>query len=279
MDGPTEPLGRPPSAASRSAASRLAPDSALAAEPVQRWRLTFAREPVDPERVGRAAVEAWQASLLGSSLAVARVGPGPDARARFALGAPLPASCAGRAELADIWLLERAPAWRVREALADRLPSAHRWVSAEDVWLGAPSLAAQVVAADWTVTLAAPAPDPARLEAAARALLAAPTLPRRRMKGGEERPYDLRPLLADVAVLASAAGGLQLRIRTRFDAALGAGRPEEVVAALAEAAGAAGGLEIDAIVRERLTLAEPAGSEPGGVERARANMPPVRPRR
>jgi hypothetical protein len=57
----------------------------------------------------------------------------------------------------------------------------------------------------------------------------------------------------DVGV-AAAGPPVVLRARTRFHPELGSGRPEEVVAALAEAAGAA--LEITSIERERLVLAD-----------------------
>jgi hypothetical protein len=57
-----------------------------------------------------------------------------------------------------------------------------------------------------------------------------------------------------VEVLRDAAGGaVGLRIRTRFDPERGVGRPEEVLAALSELAGAP--LEVGSIVRERLVLA------------------------
>ena len=91
------------------------------------------------------------------------------------------------------------------------------------------------------------------LEAAAAQLLAATELSRERQKGGSTVRYDLRPLLVDVGVLESGPP-VVLRARTRFDPVLGTGRPEEVVAALGDAAGAS--LELTSIVRERLLLAE-----------------------
>ena len=194
-----------------------------------------------------------------------RARAGGAGRARIAFAAPLPAAAAGEAELAEVWLLERLPLWRVREGLADRLPAGHRWVAAEDVWLGAPALAGRVVAADWRIEVGEL--DGAVRQSvadAARALLAAPTLPRTRLKGTTEKRYDLRPLLADVGVVGG-PGPAALRIRTRFDPEAGSGRPEEVVAALAEAAGCP--LEVAATVRERLLLADlpaPAPARPPG---------------
>jgi hypothetical protein len=174
-----------------------------------------------------------------------------------------------------VWLLERLPAWRVREGLEGRLPPGHRWVGAEDVWLGAPALAGQVVAADWRVTLTGAVPDEDSLAAGAARLLAAATLPRTRTKGGVDRPYDLRPLLADVRVDPDEGRRPGLVITTRLDPVLGAGRPEEVVLALAEATDST--FSIDSVARERFVLADPR-PEPEGPGRP-ARGPGGRPRR
>jgi radical SAM-linked protein len=224
-----------------------------AAEPRQRWRLTFRRDPVPAELVGRAAIEAWQAALAESGLALAQLdGAG---RPRVAFGAPLSAATEGEAELAEIFLAERVPAWRLREALEDRLPAGHTLIAAENVWLGAPPLPGRVVAADWRVELDPGAVDPEALRAAAARILASSSVPRTRSKAGADKLYDLRPLLDDVRVAGEARAGdsLTVHIRTRFHPELGSGRPEEVVAALADAAGC--DLAIRRTVRERLILA------------------------
>ena len=222
-------------------------------EPRQRWRLTFHRDPVPADQVGRVAIEAWQAALEGCGLPLAQL----DAagRPRVAFAAPLQAAAEGEAELAELFLSERVPAWRVREALGPVLPLGHALLAAEDVWLGAPPLPGRVVAADWRVELVSGAVDASALADAAARLIAAPTLPRTRSKGGVDKPYDLRPLIDDIKV-ASAHEGERclLRLRTRFRPELGSGRPEEVVAAVGAEAGTE--LAIRAIVRERLILAE-----------------------
>jgi hypothetical protein len=266
VDRPTDSIGSlapaialAAEAAPREPGSGPVPESPPA-EPRQRWRLTFAREPVASDDVGRAALDAWTNALRASGLPVSGLEPGGTGRARLAFAAPLPAACRGDAELVDVWLLERVPAWRVREGLEGRMPAAHCWVGAEDVWLGAPALAGQVIAADWRVTLIGAVPAAEALATAAARLLAATELQRTRTKGGVERLYDLRPLLADVRVGATEHGGAALRITTRFDSALGAGRPEEVVLALAEASGSE--LSIASIVRERFVLADPRPDPP-----------------
>ena len=258
MTGPTDPAPAEPDGAPAIGRAEPRP-AATSIEPRQRWRLTFARDPVPADRVGRVVLDAWQAALTASGLPLAGLDPDGGARARIAFAAPLPAAARGDAELADIWLVDRRPIWAVREALAPRLPDAHRWVGAEDVWLGAPALAGRVVAADWHIEIDGSGLDRDELVKAVRTLLAARTLPRLRLKGTTEKRYDLRPLLDDVAVESSidparAASGLKLRVRTRLDPELGAGRPEEVIAALGEACGRA--IEIRTMVRVRLILAD-----------------------
>ena len=243
-------------------------------EPRQRWRITFARDPIPPELAGRALLDSWHAALGESGLPVARLDGAEGARPRLWFAAPLPAGAAGERELLDVLLLERRRRWEVREAIATRMPMGHRWVDAEDVWVAAPPLPGRVVAAEWRVdVVAAEAVAFERVRRAAERVLASPSLPRIRLKGDQERHFDLRPLLDDIVVGDGQTPGesLTLRIRTRLDPELGAGRPDEVVAALADAASV--GLDIVATTRERVVLASDPGSEqarPGSTKRSSA---------
>jgi hypothetical protein len=215
----------------------------------QRWRVTFAREASDGP-AGRDYVALWETALAGSGLPVATT----DAdRPRFALAAPLPSRTAGHAELADIWLTQRRAAWQVREALVPVLPSGHELVSLEDVWLGAPALAGRVAAADYVVTVAAPNSAPA-LDASARRVLGMDRIMRERAKGGGVRTYDLRQLLISLEALAAPGDCVEVRIRTRIHPELGSGRPDEVIAVLAEEGGTV--LDVRETVREGLVLAD-----------------------
>jgi hypothetical protein len=216
--------------------------------PRQRWRLVLARSAGEGLATGRDLADAWDATVVASGLPVHR--PVGKSRARVAFGAPIPASIALEHELADIVLTELVPRWRVRDTLRGALPEGWRLVDLHDVWLGEPPLAGQVAAGDYRIAI--DGAEPAAVEAAARDLLAAPSLPRDRPRGGEVIRYDLRPLLADVRVV-EAGPPLAIRVRTRFHPALGTGRPEEVVAALGDALGIA--LIARAIVRERVLLA------------------------
>jgi hypothetical protein len=208
---------------------------------------------VDSDRVGRVALDDWHEALLASGLPTLEAGGRP----RFAIAAPLPAAARGERELVEVWLAERRTAWQVREALAPALPLGHRWVGGEDVWLGAPAIVGLVSAADWRIELASSAGmDRERLSAAATSMNEARTISRIRRKGTTEKRYDLRPLLAGIRVEPSHESdgtGPVIVARTRFHPELGAGRPDEVVAALAEASATA--IQIRSMTRVRLLLA------------------------
>lgn len=160
-------------------------------------------------------------------------------------------------ELIDLVLTERRPRWRVREAIEAVVPAGWRLVDLSDVWLGGPALAGVVAAADYRITLDIPDDlTAADVAVAARAVVAARSLPRQREKAGGSVEYDLRPLLLGVEV-AEVGPPVILRARTRFHPSLGTGRPEEVVAALADELGRP--LTAASVVRERLILAEELG--------------------
>ena len=176
---------------------------------------------------------------------------GARSRARLSFGAPLPVGMVGECELIDVVLVERWPVWRVRDALSAHLPDGWRLVDLFDVWLAGPPLAGQVVAADYRIELET-VPELADLEPAVAEMLAADVLPRERRKGDRTVAYDLRPLLIDLAV--EPGSPPTITTRTRFHPELGTGRPEEVLAALADVAGTA--LTARSIVRERVVLAD-----------------------
>lgn len=228
---------------------RPEPAPAAILEPRQRWRLTLARGAEAPRLAGRELNEAWEAALDAAGLPLAR-GAGARPKAPVAFAAPLAVGMAAEAELMDVILCDRWPAWRAREALTGAMLPGWSMTDLEDVWLGAPALAAAVCAADYRIALGGEV-DAAALAAAAERVLEARTLFRTRDKGGSSIRYDLRPLLESIEVVEGSSAAL--RVRTRFDPQLGNGRPEEVVAALAEEVGQ--DLVIGEIVRERLILA------------------------
>ena len=170
-------------------------------------------------------------------------------RPALAFAAPLPPGVAGNREVADLALAERLPAWRVREAIRNAAPPGIAVSSVFDVWVGAPPIAAEAAAADYVVALAGE-PDLDAIRRAATRLLAAERLDRQRVRGDRVTTYDLRPLVDSIRVVAGPP--VRFEIRTRFHPERGAGRPEEVVAAVAELAGC--GLDVAETTRQRVLL-------------------------
>lgn len=220
------------------------------AGPRQRWRLVVARSADAPRLAGRELADAWEVAVEATGLPVHR--PAGRARTRVAFGAPLQLGIAAARELVELFLVERVSLWRMREAIAGRLPEGWSLIDLYDVWVGGPSLAGQVNAADYRIELERSARR-TEIGEAASALLNATELPRVRSKGSGSIAYDLRPLLVDLVVADSWPPAV-LRVQTRIHPELGSGRPEEVVAALGDRLGHP--LEVLAIARERLILAD-----------------------
>ena len=209
----------------------------------QRWRMTFRRSGAASEIAARELQ-----SFIDASLARAQV----PTTGRTQLAAGLAAGMAAEGELIDIELTERWPIDRARSALASALPPGHELVDCHDVWLGEPALAAQARGAIYRAELNGRAPSPAAIREAARALLASDRIDRTRTKGGRAVEYDLRVLLSDVTV-ESEGPPVVLGISVRIDPQLGSGRPDEVVAALAERCGVEG-IDVATLTRTRIIL-------------------------
>ncbi len=73
----------------------------------------------------------------------------------------------------------------------------------------------------------------AAIQARVEALLAAPTLPRRRLHKGEWQTYDLRPLIHSITVTPGGEGSDErILVMQLLANQSGAGRPDEVLDAL-----------------------------------------------
>ncbi len=198
---------------------------------------------------------------------------GFNARPKLVFAAPLQLGMLAEHELADLFLADRLTAPALRARLTTGVPAGYRVIDLHDVWMGAPALAPQLVAADYRMTMLGV--ERATLAAAASRLMAAEHLPRQRHRESKTVTYDLRPLVIDLQirdtdpVAAEAAGvsgaAAELWMRLRHSQERGSGRADEVVAALADelaqdapetpdARGPA--LEGVLSVRERLWLAE-----------------------
>jgi Uncharacterized protein conserved in bacteria (DUF2344) len=259
----------------------------------------LARAALDPDLAGRSQQAAWEAALAASGLPVAGL-DGPGRRPRLAAAAPLGATIPGEAELLDVWLTERLPRWRVRDALLATLPADHALVDVYDVWLGEAPLPGRVSASVYravveTAANAAAIRLAAGIRLAAAALLAEPALPRERRKGEATVAYDLRPFIVAIdvedaivsqegvaptgsdaalvprnGVVEGERGAITVRMTLRHDPERGVGRPEELLAALSERAGAP--LVARSLVREQLVLAIAPAPEQHAA-RARGSRP------
>ncbi len=226
--------------------------------PRQRWRLYLRLPAVTVPGMLPAGGGAWAAILDGCGLPLA----GDPGRGRVVPAAQLPLGFVGEREILDVILGARLTLVDVRERIRSALPASVELVELHDVWVGAPSASAAVVAADYRILLAGvPAPV---VRLAAESLLAASTLPRERHREKKTQSFDLRPLILALSVSAAVppAGAapdapstlLRVRLRHRPDAV---GRPEDVVSALGEppATPLGGEVHVLGIARERLLLA------------------------
>ncbi len=228
--------------------------------PRQRLRLTL-RVPASTAPGDRpSGARAWSDALVRAGLPVA-IAPG-SGHPRVTPAAALPLGISGEREIVDVLLAERLPVAEVRTRLTPVLPSDVELVSIHDVWLGAPAAPAAVRAAEYRME--ASGATGAAVRAAVAGMLAARSLPRERQREKRATSYDLRPLLHRLEVgrwdddaSGGPAGVLWMRLRHGPEAA---GRPDEVLAALALAAGCR--LEGRSIVRERVILEGEPDDEP-----------------
>ncbi len=219
----------------------------------QRWRLVLRVPAASLPGERPSGVGAWSDSLVMAGLPLAIAGGrGP----RVSAAAPLPLGIRGEREIVDVYLAERLPIADVRARLEAGLPAGVTLLDLHDVWLGGPAAPAAVRAADYRIEAAGAAG--AVIGAAVARLLAAASLPRERPREKRTVRYDLRPLIEQLEVRAwqdatpgGPAGVLGMRLRHGPEAT---GRPEEVLAALADEAGTP--LDARTIVRERLVLDE-----------------------
>jgi radical SAM-linked protein len=233
----------------------------------QRWRVVVRRGDGAREMTHRDVEAAWQEGLGLTAVPVALTA-GARPRPRLVFGAPVPVGMTAEHEPLDLLLSERLTIADLRPRLLAALPTGHELVDLHDVWLGSPSVAAQVVGADYRCEVEA---DERELARAVAAVLGSAALPRPARKGDASKGYDLRPLIVSLAVEpdegngpVAGAGSARpaqigapsrsiLRMRLRLQSEAGTGRPDEVLAAIGERLGRE--LEVRSIVRERLVLA------------------------
>jgi radical SAM-linked protein len=207
------------------------------APPRQRWQILFSRrEPALRMRQADLVAEferAFRDAHLPLSYSAAL-----KPRARVKLAANLPVGIELRGEVLEAYFDDLVSIDRIR-ATSEHLPEGIELLDAKEVWHGFPSAASQLRAAEYEVEVSGGDDLTAdALRGAVVRLLAAERLEGRRRGGeSERRSYagarDLRPLIEDVEVIDvdEAKHTAQLRTVLQLDPS-GAGRPEDVVAAL-----------------------------------------------
>ena len=208
-------------------------------QPRQRWQILFARR--DP------ALRVRQAELLGEFERAFREAGLPLSqtnavrpRPRLKFAANLPVGVELRGEVLEAYFDELVPIGKI-QAAAELLPEGLEVVDAREVWHGFPSAASQLRGAEYEIDIRARGDAPLtsdQLRGAVVRLLGASRLVGKRRRGESERradagARDLRPFVEDVEVLEVDEEKRRGRLRMvlRLDAT-GAGRPEDVVAAL-----------------------------------------------
>jgi radical SAM-linked protein len=207
------------------------------APPRQRWQILFSRrEPALRMRQADLVAEferAFHDAHLPLSYSAAL-----KPRARVKLAANLPVGIELRGEVLEAYFDDLVSIDRIRTT-AEHLPEGIELLDAKEVWHGFPSAASQLRAAEYEVEVSGGEDlTPEALRGAVVRLLAAERLEGRRRRGESERrsdagARDLRPLIEDVEVIDVDVAKHTARLRTvlQLDPS-GAGRPEDVVAAL-----------------------------------------------
>src|SRR5262249_14422846 len=149
---------------------------------------------------------------------------------RISFAQALPTGTTTEADLMDVILERPLSPEAVMARLNAQLPPNARVLKAEEVAYSAPSVESQLAAATYELRVEGAENEDA-LRAAIADLLARPSIPRVREREGRRREYDLRPLIAELAVLDRSGGWGRLRLTLATGESLSA-RPEEVVEAL-----------------------------------------------
>ncbi len=197
--------------------------------PQQRVRMTFGKGPVLRYISHLDLARTWERAFRRARLPVAH-SKGYNPRPRFQIAAALPVGVTGKAELLDVWLIERLDLEALVSSVRRALPSGLDVTEVEEVALRFPALQSLMRAADYRATVRSHEPADA-LRARVQTLLEMSTLPRRRYYKGGWKAYDLRPLIQQVTVESGPEGTLFLLMRLQASPS-GAGRPDEVLDAL-----------------------------------------------
>ncbi|HEX6385611.1 MAG TPA: TIGR03936 family radical SAM-associated protein [Anaerolineae bacterium] len=196
---------------------------------VQRLRLTFSK--MGPTRyISHLDLARTLERALNRARIPVSYTQGFNRRPRMQIAAALPLGYTSDSELADVWLEEKMEPERVRRQLMAKMAPGITIHQVEEVPLSELALQTRTAEASYVATVLDPV-DVTDLQRRIDALLAANSLVRQRGRGRKRKEYDLRPLIYDLRLAATANGLVQIHMRLALMPAE-TGRPDEVLLAL-----------------------------------------------
>jgi radical SAM-linked protein len=213
---------------------------------VQRLRVRFSRGEEVKFVTHLDLMRLWERALRRAKIDIA-YSEGFTPHAQLSLAAPLAVGVTSDGELLDVFLADRLTSLEFMREIGKQLPAGVEALEVEEVGLRAPSLQAELRAAEYEVSLPATL-EQANAREAVESFLAAESVPWEQVRDGETRQYDIRAMVQHLWVDGTKNGSPVVSMRVRADSG-GSGRPEQVIAAL-------GLPEPTSIHRRKLVLAE-----------------------
>jgi len=196
----------------------------------QRIRLTFAKGTAMRYTSHLDVARAWERTLRRAEIPLL-YSQGFNPRPQIQFAAALPLGYDGKQELLDMTLTRPVSLSELSERIVAALPQGLTLLQAEEVPVSSPALQAIVCFATYHAYLEEGS-TPDEVLARVERFLGETVFPwTRRSHKGKVRQVDLRAMVNRLALRQTAGGRLVLEMRLRNDNA-GAGRPDEVIAAL-----------------------------------------------
>jgi radical SAM-linked protein len=196
---------------------------------VQRLRLTFSK--LGPTRfIGHLDLAlTLERSLNRARIPVAYT-QGFNKRPRMQMASALPLGYTSEGELADIWLMEQMEPEAAREQMMSRMAPGLEIHQVEEVDLQAPALQTITLASHYRATPLDPV-NAGELQGRIDTLLAGERHMRQRLRGKKKKPYDLRPLIYELALERASDGQVHILMKLALEPSK-TGRPDEVLDSL-----------------------------------------------
>lgn len=147
-------------------------------------------------------------------------------RPKLSLASALPLGYTSEAEVADFWLKEDLPLDQIEQTFNASQPPGIDLHLVEAVDATAPKLQTALTKARYLVTLRENYPN---LEEKVSHLLCAETIIKEKVKKGEKKTFDIRPLIFEVSLVASDDAGKQQLEMTLKAEPSATGRPDHIL--------------------------------------------------